>query len=126
MATFDISIDDEGLAEALRAAAADLPRLVRPVVAKGALNVKTKLRSEASGSRHFRLASFITYDTKETSSGAEAEIGPEKRGAGNLGNIAYFGGAHGGGGTLPDPQLAANEEAPRFEKAIGDIVDGLL
>ena len=48
----------------------------------------------------------------ELEGGMAAEIGPEKVGAGNLAVIAYWGGANGGGGTVEDPQEAADRELP--------------
>ena len=116
----------------VRALAADmrqvdhrLTRHVVPVVERGAMNVREQLRAEAASSAHFRMARHITYDMKYAGFGAggviEAEVGPEKAGAGNLANIAYFGGANGGGGTVPDPQGAADSELPRFAKALADI-----
>lgn len=115
----------------LRRLAADLNRgvdqaKVRAVVRKGALNVKNQLRREAEGSRWFRIAPTISFDGREFWGGPGAEIGPEKRGAGNLANIAYFGGANGGGGTLPDPEGALAAEAPGFAKAIADLATEAL
>jgi hypothetical protein len=117
-----ISIDDGGLADALRAAASDAPHKTEPAVHESAQDLVTVMRADASRSRWFRFAPSIT----ETHHGLESEVGPEKGGAGSLANIAYFGGAHGGGGTVRDPQLAANEVGPKFEDAISDVVDGLL
>ena len=112
----------------LRQVAADLAKGVdladvEKVVSKGALNVKTQLRAEASKSRHFRLSRHITYDMRGYT---EAEIGPEARGAGSLAGIAYFGGRHGGGGTLPDPQGALDAEAPRFAEELGKLGEAIL
>ena len=129
-----MSIDDSEL----RAFAVDLTRAgagaaaaVRPVVSKGALNIKNQLVEEMSASRSFgALAPSITYDLDDD--GLGAEIGPTKRSGGagtsNLGfgaNIAYFGTSR-GGGTVPDPQGALDAEAPRFEKAALDVIEGLL
>lgn len=103
-------------------AAASIARRVRPVVSKGALKIRNQMREEASGSRHFRIAPTISYDLNETADGVEAEIGPNRYWrAARLANIAYFGGVHGGGGTIPDPEGALNAEIPYFEKALGDL-----
>lgn len=110
----------------LRSSANDLMGKVRPAIAKGALNVKKQMRDEAAQSQHFRIAHTISYDLTGNRDFAQAEIGPVKGGAGSLANIAYFGGAHGGGGTIPDPQGAADAEAPNLEKAIGDILAAIL
>lgn len=118
----------------LRALAADLGRApdkvqqgVRPVLAKGALNVKAEMQAAMRGSRHFgQIAPSISYDTKVDGGGVEAEIGPDKgRAGGALANIAYFGTSR-GGGTVPDPQVALTTEAPRFEQALSDLLGDLL
>lgn len=97
---------------------------VRPVVRKAGVNMKNQLREEMGASRHFRAAESISFD--EGDGGMAVEVGPTKSGAGNLANIAYFGGANGGGGTVPDPQGALEAEAPRFEKALTDLVGEIL
>ncbi len=100
---------------------------LRKVVAKGALNVKTSMRAEMSRSAHFgQVARSITYETRETARFTEAQVGPVTGGKvlGDLAHIAYFGGAQGGGGTVRDPQVDADEEAPRMESAIASLIDG--
>lgn len=124
-----VSID----ASELRTLATDLQRIpdkvqrgVRPVVSKGALNVKNQLQSEMGGSTHFgQIKSAISYDIKVKGDGVEAEIGPRKGSPGSLANIAYFGGAR-GGGTVPDPSGAMNSEADRFASALSKLLDGVL
>lgn len=120
-----------GGADDLRKLAADLAKgldesKVRGIVRKGGVNIKTHLRAEASGSRHFRLARHITFDERESLGGPGVEVGPERQGAGRLGVIAYFGGVHGGGGTLPDPRGALDAEMPGFVKALADLAGDVL
>ena len=130
MTTFDFSELDalaQSFAQAERAA---LPK-VRGVVSKGALNIRNQMREEAGRSRHFKFAPSITYDMREGGAFGggfvEAEIGPNKRfRSARLANIAYFGGANGGGGTVPDPRGALEAELPAFEKALGDIAEDVL
>lgn len=120
--------------EGLRELSADLGKIsaeavakVRPIVQKGALNIKTEMQDDARGSRHFRaIAPSISYDTEVGRDGVTAEIGPAKDryGAASLANIAYFGGANGGGGTLDIDAPLKNEE-PRLMKAIDDYLGGL-
>lgn len=94
------------------------------VVSKGALNIKNEMASEAESSGHYKhFSRSISYDLRR--GGLEAEIGPDKgRTQGALGNILYFGTSKNG------PVLNINgpldSEAPRFEKALGDITDGIL
>lgn len=115
------------LAADLGAATARLVPQVRAVVTRGAVNVKAHLRSEAGRSPSFRhIAPTIGYDQRrDTATSSEVEVGPGKP-TGALANIAYFGGAHGGGATLPDPQGALDAEGPRFEQALTDILGDLL
>lgn len=98
---------------------------VKPVVAKGALNVKTSMQDDMKQSDHFKqVARSITYDVRDGQSFVEAEIGPKTAGqtVGDLAHLAYFGGAHGGGGTVRDPQGALDDEADNFERALGDVL----
>lgn len=124
--SFDIS-DVRALAADLGAAPEKVMRGIRPVVARGALNIKRQLQSEMSSSTHFRpISGAISYDTKVTGEGVEAEIGPDKsRFAGPLANIAYFGSST-GGGTVPDPQGALAAESDGFGTALGDLLEGAL
>ena len=97
---------------------------VRPAVVKAGVNMKNQLREEMAASKHFKAANSISFD--EGDGGMAVEVGPTKSGAGNLANIAYFGGANGGGGTVPDPRGALEAEAQRFEKALTDLVGEIL
>lgn len=97
---------------------------VRPVIAKGALNIKNDWNASFRQSRSFKgIAGAVTYDTKVTRDGVEAEIGPDKarHPKGALANIAHFGGAR-GGGTVPDPRTHLDAEEPRLIKAMGDVI----
>ncbi len=103
-------------------------RKIRPVVSKGALNIRDQMRAEMSRSRSFKqIAPTINYDLNVQADGMEAEIGPDKRRrAARLANIAYFGGARGGGGTVPDPRGALEAEVPRFESALSKLLGDVL
>lgn len=117
----------------LRTLATDLQRVpdkvqrgVRPVVSKGALNIKQQLAAEMGGSTHFgQIKRAISYDIKIDGGGVAAEIGPRKGSPGSLANIAYFGGA-GGGGTVPDPSGALLAESDKFESALSELLGGVL
>lgn len=116
------------LAQVLGQAADGAAKDVRPVVQKGALNIKTDARRRASGLSHApRYPQSITYDSHETRTGAWAEIGPdvEKEGLqGYLGNVLEFGTTN----NAPHPHImpAAEREEPRFIKALEDVaVEGL-
>lgn len=116
----------------MRAIPESLARHVVPVVLKGALNVKESMRRDMEASTHFKgVARSIGFDVRQTSfagTGAvEAEIGPsaDSGSPGNLANVAYFGTSR-GGGTVRDPQAALDDEAPKFEAALGALLEDLL
>lgn len=134
----DVTVDTSelrALAADLTAAGSGVAEKVRPVVHRGANNIKRQLREEMAESTFFRgAARSIDYDM--TGAGGrmvfgvgiiEAEIGPSSDAGspGNLANVAYFGTSR-GGGTVPDPQGALDAELPGFERALADIFDGLL
>lgn len=121
-------------ASQLRTLGRDLGRIpgkvqrgVRPVVSKGALNVKNQLAKEMGGSQHFgQIKSSISYDIEVSGDGVEAKIGPDKgRAGGALANVAYFGTSR-GGGTVPDPEAALSAEGDNFERALSDLLDGVI
>jgi hypothetical protein len=127
---FDTS-DFDRLADDLIRAAGKAVEAAKPVVAKGAMNVKQSMREDMDRSAHFRqVVKSISYDTSEGPSFAEAEIGPvtEGRTVGDLAHFAYFGAPNGGGRTVRDPQENADDEAPKFvaalNKALGKVFDG--
>lgn len=121
---FDMT-EVRALSEDFRRVPDALARHAKPVVAKGAVNIKNQLRDEMRDSTWFGgAAADIDYDLLD--GGFTAEIGPTKGGAGSLANLAYFGGANGGGGTVPDPRGALEAEAPRFANALAELAAGLL
>ena len=114
----------------VRTLAVDLARIpdkvqrgVRPVVLKGAMQVRDKMREDMRESVYFKgNAKNISYDLKVDAGGVEAEIGPRPT---RLAHIAYFGGANGGGGTV-DILGPLGEEVEPFTKHLGDLFEGLL
>jgi hypothetical protein len=92
------------------------------VLKRGAQNIKNELVADAQASKHFHgMAGSISYDSDYRLGQAAYEIGPDKgRRGGALGNIAYFGTSR-GGGTL-DLDTPLSNEAPRLEKALGDLL----
>lgn len=107
-----------GLAEHLAGAASGVRAGVRPVVAKGCLNIKKDVRQRWSGHSYApALPRAVTYDTQETPTGARGEVGPEEdRPQGPLGIIFEFGTVR----SRPIPALApaARAEEPRFMAAL--------
>lgn len=113
----------ERLVKTFDEALTDTMPAVRAVVQKGALNIKTSARRRISGHPHAPAYPYsITYDTKAGPTSAEAEIGPEKgKRQGALGNILEYGTVK--NAPIPHIRPAADEELPRFEKALGDLAD---
>ena len=112
----------------LRQVDSRLARHVKPVVKRGATNIKDQMVEEMKSSAWFApVARGISYDLVDD--GYTAEIGPT-RGPGQVGslaNIAYFGGGvQPGGGTVPDPRGALDAEVPRFQKALADLAEELF
>lgn len=106
----------------LERAARDLPKEIRGVVSKGALNIKNQMNKDLAHSTHFGgVAGSVSYDLRGSGATVEAEIGPEKGAPGSLANVAFFGTSR-GGGTVADPAIALNDEAPRFHKALEDLM----
>ena len=71
---------------------------VDAAVKRGAQNVKAAIRADLSGSS---VAAFrripVSYEIRSAGVVSEADIAPERGGAGNLANIAFFGTSRGGG-----------------------------
>lgn len=99
-------------------------RDVRAVVARGALNVKKDAQTRVGrGPYTPRYASAISYDSHQITTGAWAEIGPDKdKAQGPLGNLLEY--EYGTPWSAPTPHLgpALEAEAPKFEKALEDVL----
>lgn len=100
---------------------------VNGVVFKGAQNVKKRMKQEMESSTHFRgVSRSIDFETATDAHGITATIGPRHGSGepGNLANVAYFGTSR-GGGTV-DLMKPMEEEAPRFERSLKEVLDGLI
>lgn len=106
----------EDLSHDLGKEAASIADDVEKVVAKGLLNIKNQLKDEAKRSTHFKRIGerSITYEMESEDGAISGVVGPVKGWAGSLANIAYFGGANGGGASLPDPRGALHDEEDGF------------
>ncbi|HZL05136.1 MAG TPA: hypothetical protein VFE45_06920 [Coriobacteriia bacterium] len=126
-----ISIDTSEV----RALAADISRSVtrvapevRKVVLVGAMKIKKQMRAEMGSSESFKgTVNSIDFDMRGNAFYTEAVIGPKVGSGekGGLAGIAYFGNSR-GGGTVSDPQGALDAETPHFERALLDVLGGLL
>ncbi len=106
---------------------------IKPVVTKGAQNIKKAMQADANKSRHFKqIAQTINYDVTMNAAGLnasfDAEIGYDKSAgpAAALAGIAIFGSSRPGGGTVRNPEEALKDEAPGFEAALAAITETLL
>lgn len=99
---------------------------VRAVVQKGALNVKKGMQQDFSGIAHApSFPASITYETKVSLSGVEAEIGPDKnRRQGALGNILAFGTSK--NGPVADITASMRAEEPNLVKFLGEVGEQAL
>lgn len=121
-----MSQDLNALAVDLTRAAAAATQGVRPLVQKGALNIKQDAQRFASGIGHApHYPRSITYDTKVTATGVEAEIGPDKNGPqGALGNILEYGTSK--NAPLAHLGPAFDREVPRLVSAAEALAEAVL
>lgn len=99
--------------------------MVAESVKKGAQNVKTAIRDDVSSSSNSGFKKIrITYDLGSDGDAYYADISPQKGGASNLDNIAFFGTAR-GGGTHQFYEHAA-EELPTLAKYVGEAASTAL
>ena len=102
----------------------ELNRHLVPTLKRGGVQIKAGMREdlEASSNAGIRsVARSVSFDVNEGAGFMEVEVGPSKP-DGALANIAYFGTPKGGGHTR-DPLERLEEEAERFERALGDLVE---
>lgn len=118
--------DVDRIVAALDKAVYNTPEEVEKVVGRGALNIKNGARRRIGRPAHApAYASSINYDLKRWGMGAIAEIGPDKgRRQGALGNLLEYGSVN--NAPIPHIRPAADEELPRFEKAMDDLGEKML
>ncbi len=108
------------LSASFATASGRLPADARAVVSKGALNIKTDTREHISNDPYWkRLAQEVNYDMTGNAVQSVATIGYDDEDQGELAGIYEFGSVK----RAPHPTLipAFEREAPRFEKAMGDL-----
>ena len=104
-------------------------RMVAPMVAavtKSSHSVQRAMKADASGIGHApHFPNSITDEVKVKVGLIEAEIGPDKgRTQGALGNILYFGTSK--NGPVLNINAPLEGEAPKFEKALADVLGDLV
>ena len=83
--------------------------------AKGAVNVKKQMQSEAKGIRHApAMPSAITFDLRTLPTELGFEVGPVEGGAGSLA-LLYYGNSR-TGAVIKDPMFALTREAFEIER----------
>jgi hypothetical protein len=91
------------------------------VVEKGAIQIRDGARRRVTGLKHApRYPNSIDYDLYVTGWGAIADVGANKdKPQGALGNLIEYGSVN----NAPRPHIrpAADEEMPRFAKAMEDL-----
>lgn len=121
--TNSVSVDTselQKLSASFAGAGARLPGEARAVVSKGALNIKTDTREHVSDDPYWkRLEQTVNYDLTGNAVHSSATVGYDDEGQGELAGIYEFGSVK----RAPHPTLipAFEREAPRFEKAMGDL-----
>ena len=103
---------------------------VRKAVQVTSHKIKEDARASVRGRKGLgHAANAITYDTKESASGVESEIGYDKgRGAGKLGNLIEFGAPNSGNQLSPSHDLGnallKNEDdfVHGLERAVDDAL----
>lgn len=119
---FDIDTRElEALAASLGQVPAAAIGAARAVVSKGALNIKSDTRKHVSADPSWRrLAQTVNYSMAGNAFFAEAVVGYDDQGQGELAGIYEFGSAR----RAPHPTLypAADRELPRFEKALEVVI----
>ena len=119
---FDAS-DFDRLADDLTAAER-IPGL-EATMHRAANNIKRVMREDASGHRHLPgLPSTVNYDLDSDGDVVEIEVGFDKRGQGNLANIAAFGSVN--NAPVMDITRGLREELPRLEKHLGNAIRDFL
>lgn len=114
------------LAADMGTSAARVAAEARPIVTKGAVNVKNQMRADAEASTYFgQIGRAVNFDIRGSGLDLVAEIGYDKGSPGSLANIAIYGTSR-GGGTVADPENALADELPRFEQALADLAGRIL
>lgn len=118
--------DVDRLVAELDKAIYNCPGEVEKVVARGALQIKNGARRRIGRPAHApAYPNSISYDIQRWGLGAVAEIGPDKgRRQGALGNLLEYGSVN--NAPIPHIRPAADEELPRFERAMEDLGVKLL
>lgn len=118
----------EELARDLSASPRKANSAIRSVISRGGLEMKRKMQADFRESGSFgHIARSVTYDVTRGDN-PSVEVGPNAATSRSapLAGIAYFGGARGGGGTVPEPDHILESEAETAVEHIGRELRNLL
>ncbi|HCS2945810.1 TPA: hypothetical protein OQU49_004424 [Shigella flexneri] len=98
-----------------------------PIVKRAAQGLKDDYVGQAEGSRSFKgMAGSFSYDSFYEVGQVQYEVGPDKgRRGGALGNVFFFGGANGGGGS-GDLEGPIEKQGGRMMSALDSYLGGIL
>jgi hypothetical protein len=124
-----VTVELRGLADDLRRTAEDVVDEMKPVVSKGALNIKKDWAKawKGLGPHISDLPRTIDYDLAVDQTTISADIGPNKDLVGTqapLSNLIEFGSVHSAAHPAGATALALEES--RFVQAVGDAAEKLL
>lgn len=126
--SFDVS-ELRKLATDLDKAPAEVKRKAVPIMRKTGLQIRRGIQADLQESVYFKgTASKFSVDEKIDGSGMEIEIYPH-HGKGipsSQYNIAVFGGARGGGGTVDDPMVVLTDEAEKAEHFLAELLKDVI
>src|SRR5689334_12657901 len=105
------------LAVDLSEAPGRMQRKARAVFARGAFEIKGRIKRDASG--HDYLPSLDNHVSYTKFGPLDYEIGFDKVGQGNLANIAVYGSVN-NAPVMESPLMAARREIPAIERHLGD------
>jgi hypothetical protein len=116
----------DGLEDLLQTAQDTVLDETKPVVKRGAQNIKTDWRTRWHGLDNAPMLEYaVTYDTSVDGTRVSAEIGPDKaRRQGALGNLIEYGSVN--NAPHPGGSPALDAEEPKFLKALEDMAARLL
>lgn len=126
--SFDVS-ELRKLATDLDRAPDEVKRKIVPIMRKTGLEIRRGIQADLRESVYFKGTAYkFSVDEKKDGDGMEIEVYPH-HGKGipsSQYNIAVFGGANGGGGTVDDPMVVLTDEAEKAERFLADLLKDVI
>jgi hypothetical protein len=109
------------LAARFRAAPPKAMAAIVPVANKAGVNMKRDMKRAASGHSHLPgLSRAVSYDVESSPAEVKVTVGFDKRGQGNLANIAAFGSVN--NAPVMDIMVPLASEVPNFMRWAAKVV----